>query len=843
MGLLRRHSGAPDRREFVILVESSAPWPAEYGSLAVQWQRGKRGGQTKPAPPAAAGALAAYAWGEALVVPATLYADAARGGGALESKPLQLFVSRVDAAGRELEVLAALDLDLAELAELQAAGPARRACELECAPAVRAAVGGGRPRLALALGAARAGGGAALAAAMAAAAGPPPPARTPDGGGPLPASLSTDEEDEGPAGEDEVAAIERAYREREAAAEAAASAAAAAAASAATAAAASAATAAAARPAPAPAAPASDGSLSPMSLPPTSPGRGASAGGDAEVRRALAPALASPAERADAPAGAAAARAETPSPPPAAGGAATPASRRFARDGADGGAARRWSWRRAGAGESPGEGGEAAAPRAAAPSPAASLTSLGAPLGGGSGAAVRGSGRAASALSADGAAGADAELAVAAALESAVFLAGSGAGARALQAPARRLARTLLALGPAGGPAFGAAALAAVRAAVAASLGDPARLALWWSTVLTLRWSGWALARGGGAGAWLAPALGGELATLERALFEALVELLWSSALVRAAGESAAAAAAAGGAPDGGDGAAGGAAAHWAAGLRAADAALAGAGRPPAAPRALAALLRRLALAALLDRLDAALLAALLTPPGGARPPLSPALAPAPPGAPLTFDAAARLKMAAAALGGWAADVGLRPGDADVGNNAAPAGRPPRSPAARASPPPAGAGAAAFFPRLRAAADLLMMPKAPLADAAVRAEVAPGLPPAAVAALLARFEPDAGGEAAPPALLRALRAEAAAAQAGGGAGGAGGAPPFAYAPPAEAALETRGLVEPLALEAGDESDEELAALEAGAGVGGRRFRLLRELWAGARAGSGRACAY
>jgi hypothetical protein len=195
--------------------------------------------------------------------------------------------------------------------------------------------------------------------------------------------------------------------------------------------------------------------------------------------------------------------------------------------------------------------------------------------------------------------------------------------------------------------------------------------------------------------------------------------------------------------------------------------------------------------------------------------------------------------MAAAALGGWAADAGLRPGDADAGSCAtAPAARSPRSPAARAAPPPgAAAGAAAFFPRLRAAADLLMMPKAPLADAAVRAEVAPGLPPAAVAALLARFEPDAGGEAAPPALLRALRAEAAAAQVGGGAAAAAaGAPLFAYAPPAEAALEARGLVEPLALEAGEESDEELAALEAGAGAGGRRFRLLRELWAGARAG-------
>ena len=47
-----------------------------------------------------------------------------------------------------------------------------------------------------------------------------------------------------------------------------------------------------------------------------------------------------------------------------------------------------------------------------------------------------------------------------------------------------------------------------------------------------------------------------------------------------------------------------------------------------------------------------------------------------------------------------------------------------------------------LFPRLRAVADLLMMPKEVLTDRAIRSEVVPGLSLRVICAVLARFHPD-----------------------------------------------------------------------------------------------------
>ena len=47
-----------------------------------------------------------------------------------------------------------------------------------------------------------------------------------------------------------------------------------------------------------------------------------------------------------------------------------------------------------------------------------------------------------------------------------------------------------------------------------------------------------------------------------------------------------------------------------------------------------------------------------------------------------------------------------------------------------------------LFPRLRAVADLLMMPKEVLTDRAIRSEVVPGLSLRVICTLLARFHPD-----------------------------------------------------------------------------------------------------
>ena len=47
-----------------------------------------------------------------------------------------------------------------------------------------------------------------------------------------------------------------------------------------------------------------------------------------------------------------------------------------------------------------------------------------------------------------------------------------------------------------------------------------------------------------------------------------------------------------------------------------------------------------------------------------------------------------------------------------------------------------------LFPKLRATADLLMMPKEALTDRAIRNEVIPGLPLSTICELLTRFRPD-----------------------------------------------------------------------------------------------------
>ena len=150
------------------------------------------------------------------------------------------------------------------------------------------------------------------------------------------------------------------------------------------------------------------------------------------------------------------------------------------------------------------------------------------------------------------------ELRAVAALEAGVYFAGSSSGggggsgsggaatsARALQAPARRLARTVVGLGPEEGAAFGARALRAIEAvACAGGGGDMHRLAFWWSNVLQLRWMFWALSQGsealagGGSGGgggfdWLTAALLPPLRDLEGVLFDEMLRSAWDRVLLR----------------------------------------------------------------------------------------------------------------------------------------------------------------------------------------------------------------------------------------------------------------------------------------------------------------------
>jgi len=162
------------------------------------------------------------------------------------------------------------------------------------------------------------------------------------------------------------------------------------------------------------------------------------------------------------------------------------------------------------------------------------------------------------------------------------------------------------------------------------------------------------------------------------------------------------------------------------------------------------------------------------------------------------------------------------------------------------------ADAAACFPLLRAAANVLMVPKPTLEAASERAAVSAPLSPLLLRLLLLRFSPDADcPDAVPPALIAQLEAEAKAeARRAAAAGGkeakraaklalapAGGAP---YAPPDAASLGLAWLDAdgfPLDGEGLARSEEPMGALPGGAGApcagaeADCRFAELRRVWA------------
>lgn len=438
----------------------------------------------------------------------------------------------------------------------------------------------------------------------------------------------------------------------------------------------------------------------------------------------------------------------------------------------------------------------------------------------------------------------------------------------ALQAPARRLARTIIILGEDEGTAFALRAIAAIRVAGSASLGDSHRLLLWWANLVTLRWSLWTLGGGRSGGvpkdgssahrtfSWMDQSVAPALRQLEESIFNDLVEYLWASVLLRVTKETADAACEQGRrasvtAANGDPLYEGGAVSYWISGLTAVDRELICVGRPPPAPRALHSLARRQALQHILMRLDTVLFSNLLSDGGGvgggsasrgANNPgtcleslLDPALLPFQRGPTLNFGTGVDLKMAAGKLANWAADAGVREappllhGGSGAVHNEVP-------------PPPASGVGVRLFAQLRAGADLLMMPKGELSNAEVRLVVAPSLSVGAVCKILQRYKPDdPASESFSPALLKQLRKEEAAAErSSGGSKGAGtaglqGGTGFVqgYEAPDEVELLEEGLIEPLSLEVSGDSDDELSALEERS-VGDCRFQLLRELWKGVR---------
>ncbi|KAK9830927.1 hypothetical protein WJX81_006480 [Elliptochloris bilobata] len=467
------------------------------------------------------------------------------------------------------------------------------------------------------------------------------------------------------------------------------------------------------------------------------------------------------------------------------------------------------------------------------------------------------------------------ELRMVAALEAAVYLARTDRGgggrrrsrARSCHAPARRIARTTISLGYEEGVAFGLRAIRAMEAA-ARGASDVMEAAFWWSNCLQLRWMLWAMSHSAPELElhhddaehpaddfdWVMQVLVPPLRQLETRLFGALVGQLWRSAAADAAISEPAYGDIGGSKPSPPPSPSKGqtpkqsprvrpppsaeeaAVRRWLDGLQAANRALLGVAER--VPSGHALLLHKRALVALLRRLDAALFDELLAgnaengagQPGsafadangsedGAGAVRDARLLPFPRGA-LSFGVGIALKLAVTRWANWAVDAGLH--NAKKGAEEG----------------------AALFPHLRAAADLLMMPKEALMDTAIRAEMLPGLGLGRVVRLLQRFLPDDfAQEPLPAGLLTTLESQAVE-EAPIRVGPAAAAPP-AYEPPTESALLADGLIEPVSLEMDGESEDEVEALselmsppaDSSNSVASQpplRFALLRDLWASAR---------
>lgn len=236
---------------------------------------------------------------------------------------------------------------------------------------------------------------------------------------------------------------------------------------------------------------------------------------------------------------------------------------------------------------------------------------------------------------------------------------------------------------------------------------------------------------------------------------------------------------------------------------------------------------------------------------------------------PLTFTSGVGIKLAVGTIGLWAADAGVVPSSSSSIPFPSSSTCAPESGADDETACKTGGGNVRrqlqpprLFPRLRAVADLLMMPKEALVDASVRLDVLPHLSLRSICGALSRFKPDDHApDPLPPGLLDVLREQAEdeeeeeegselgngeeEEEEGGGEGGEREPGPAALlrallAPVPERAMLARGLVPvPLSLEQSPETEDELDELEeavggGGGGFAGLRFDLLRDLWSSAR---------
>ncbi|GIL78018.1 hypothetical protein Vretimale_7358 [Volvox reticuliferus] len=486
------------------------------------------------------------------------------------------------------------------------------------------------------------------------------------------------------------------------------------------------------------------------------------------------------------------------------------------------------------------------------------------------------------------------------------------ANGRGAHTPARRLVRTVVAMGPSDGPQFGAATLRAVRAQVSAAAGDGLdTLSYWWSNIVHMRAMlaclSPSLGNGGGSSASLVPSqlpsgAGGEhwasavlvpeLRRLERMLFDEVLVRMWDRVLLptvlgaasRPGGSAATSRTSSPAVTKRAQQEA--AIKKWFEALEAVCSAL----NRHVGSAGHATILRHQVLLQCLKRVDLLLFAHLLggiEQPGvadlladydphrtvawtggggcggggganGAFPYLDDASLPFARGV-LTFGGGMSVKMTVTRLQQWATgQPALGGAGAAGGTSAAAAAEAAAALASGADRSGGTSGGAApgstlgpLFPLLRAAADLLMMPKELLLDRAVRLDVGAALSMRSVLHILERFKPDEfAQDSISPTILESLLEDAAlpqmhlrspAADVNSG-----------YLPPADSMLMRAveaGSEPGLEYDADSEDEmEELAQVvakssihacsgssgalhSAGSAFSAVRFRLLHDMWA------------
>ncbi|GFH05664.1 uncharacterized protein HaLaN_00163, partial [Haematococcus lacustris] len=412
---------------------------------------------------------------------------------------------------------------------------------------------------------------------------------------------------------------------------------------------------------------------------------------------------------------------------------------------------------------------------------------------------------------------------------------------RAVHGAARRLARTLVCLGPQQAPAFANHALRLIASSVECSAGDPSGLAFWWSNLVQLR--GLMQSSTLPASAALAGAVVPQALATEQRTFQLLLTIVWNELTAPAVQE--------------------GAVKKWFEGLDKVKLFLQAISPMPAlqddssqcSAAGHMALLRSQLLLQCLRRLDLLLFFNLLATGPGAdsllidydpsaslwgapdkpAPVLLTAYTPFSRGQ-LTFGSGMSVKMIVTRLQQWADGSGSA-GAQDPASAAAMLATtlPPQPGMHSLGSSGSGMATPVLFPLLRAAADLLMMPKEMLMDPSIRRDCGQALSARTVLFILDNFQPDEyAADPISPDILAELREDN---LQGGAAVGAVGMPPLThmstiYRPPAEDLLTAKVHAgqEP-GLEYDCDSEDELVSM-ASAGLSGlaSRYRLLHDLW-------------